>query len=98
LKLKEQFLQLRQPNNFEPSNIWVWIDSNAKGAKRFQECFQIQEQLQNAHLAERVVNVLGQFKNVLIEDRKKYTKADFKKMFTTVEPLVRMFEGLNGPS
>lgn len=98
LKLKEQFSQLRLHNNFEPSNIWRWIDTNVKSAKRFQESFQIQEQSQNAHLAERVVHVLGQFKNVPVEDRKKYTRTDFEKMFMTVEPLVQMFEGLNGPA
>ncbi|HET8891640.1 MAG TPA: hypothetical protein VFQ41_22255 [Candidatus Angelobacter sp.] len=97
LKLKEQFSQLRK-NNFEPSNVWAWIDSVAKSAKRFQECFQIQEQSQNCHLAERVVHVFGQFKNVPIEDRKKYTAVDFEKMFMTVEPLVQMFEGLDGPA
>ncbi|HEY2234808.1 MAG TPA: hypothetical protein VGK01_15155 [Candidatus Angelobacter sp.] len=98
LKLKEQFSQLRLPNNFESSNVWRWIDTNVKSAKRFQESFQIQEQSQNAHLAERVVHVLGQFKNVPVEDRKKYTRTDFEKMFMTVEPLVQMFEGLNGPA
>ena len=98
LKLKEQFSQLRLHNNFEPSNIWRWIDTNVKSAKRFQESFQIQEQSQNAHLAERVVHVLGQFKNVPVEDRKKYTRTDFEKIFMTVEPLVQMFEGLNGPA
>jgi hypothetical protein len=98
LKFKEQFSQLRLHNNFEPSNIWRWIDTNVKSAKRFQGSFQIQEQSQNAHLAERVVHVLGQFKNVPVEDREKYTRTDFEKLFMTVEPLVQMFEGLNGPA
>lgn len=98
LTLKEQFSELRLPKDFDPPMVWTWIDANTKNAKRFQELFQIQEQFQNARLAERAVYVLGQFKNVPVEDRKKYTHADFEKMFRSVGPLIQMFEGLNGPA
>jgi len=98
LQLEERFLQLRSQNNFAPSDIWAWIDTGTKNAKRFQESFVIQEQLQNANLAKRAADVFGQFRNVAAEQRNMYSRADFQKLFFTIEPVIEMFKGLKGAS
>jgi len=98
LQLEEQFLRLHSQKSFEPASIWMWIDTSTKNAKRFQESFQIQGQSQNAHLAERVTHVFGQISRLTSEERREYSKADFEKLFRTIEPLIQMFAGLKGPS
>jgi hypothetical protein len=98
LQLEERFLHLRSQNNLEPSEIWAWIDTSAKNALWFHESFVIQEQLHNANLAKRVADIFGQFKNVADEQRNKYNKKDFDKLFNTIQPTIEMLAGLKGPS
>jgi len=97
LGLEEQFLRLRPQGNFDPADIWAWIDTSTQNAKRFQESFLIQDQLSNANLAKRVVDVFGQYGNVAPEQRDKYNRTDLEKLFLTIEPVIEMFQGLKGP-
>jgi hypothetical protein len=97
LQLEKRFLQLCEQKNARAADIWAWIDTSAKEAKRFAEWFLIQEQLQNVNLAKRVADVFGQFKNITAEERNKYARADFERTFVTLEPVIEMFKGLKGP-
>ena len=98
LQLEKRFLQLYEQKNARAADVWAWIDTSAKEAKRFADWFLIQEQLQNVNLAKRVADVFGQFKTITAEDRNKYAHADFERIFMTLEPVIEMFKGLKGPS
>ena len=97
LQLEARFLQLYEQRNTRAADIWTWIDTSAKDAKRFQDWFSIQEQWQNVNLAKRIADVFGQFKNITVEERNKYVRADLERIFVTLEPVIKMFKSLKEP-
>jgi DNA-binding ferritin-like protein len=98
LQLKKQFLELRSRADIVPERVWTWIDITVRTAKRFADSFHVQEQSQNANIAERITNVFGQFQRLTLEERLKFGNADFERLFVTVEAVVQMVAGLQGPT
>jgi len=98
LQCEKQFSKLRSRANIIADNIWVWIDATVRTAKRFEDCFQIQGQSQNAHLAERITSVFGQYGVLAPEERLKYSNEDFERLFLKIEPVAQMLAGLKGPT
>jgi hypothetical protein len=96
LRLERQ-LQAMQPKvTSSPKEIWEWIAETAKTAKRFEEQFQVNDQLQNARLAGGTVSAFQKFAELDDKERLQYDETRFNTLFAILGTAVKTLRAVVG--